>query len=365
MKKVLVLMLFLALSISLCTPAFAASTISIYVDGAPLRLDVSPEARNGRTMVPIRVVAETLGADVEWVAETQQIIMTRAGSTVTMTLNSTTALVDGKTVVMDVAPYATEGRTLIPARYVAEFFGQTVAWDGVQNRVDIQENTAVAEDSNLAAWAMAMGAMRNRLDRLFPQRFGGTNRNTSTAKTFQAKLASDWGIKSRAELISTVQQMTGHGHNDDFQEAAAIIAGFTDAEFKALIEQSKGADIYMWPYTKALAEKWGDKGILAWDLSRMSNLVQWGYIAGYLTYAETLELFQPAAELAEKNFVSWEEFYENYLDGYNWWARNDVADKPVWEATRGPGCRTMLEDTQLITIFDNSLFKNGIIGLPK
>ena len=31
---------------------------------------------------------------------------------------------------------------------------------------------------------------------------------------------------------------------------------------------------YMFPYTKALGEKWGERGILCWDLFRMSNLVQ-------------------------------------------------------------------------------------------
>lgn len=72
-------------------------------------------------MIPIRTLAEHLGADVEWVQETSQVVMTRAGVQVIMTLNQTTATVDGKAIQMDVAPYAADGRTLIPARYVAEF----------------------------------------------------------------------------------------------------------------------------------------------------------------------------------------------------------------------------------------------------
>ena len=103
--------------------------ISVYVDGAVLLMDTLPQVKDQRTMVPIRAVAEALGADVEWMEGSNQVIMTRAGKTVVMALDSTIAMVDGKPVKMDVAPYAEENRTYIPARYVAEFFGQTVSWD--------------------------------------------------------------------------------------------------------------------------------------------------------------------------------------------------------------------------------------------
>lgn len=344
----------------------APANISILIDDLAVEMDVPPDVRDGRTMVPIRAVAEALGADVEWVQNTQQIVMTRAGVTVTMTLNSTTATIDGETVEMDVAPYATEGRTLIPARYVAEFFGQKVSWDGEMRRVLITEDKSVAGDSNLEAWALAMGAIRSWIDRDHPEIFGQMYRSSSSTKEIRERLASAWGSGSDREgLIALIQRMTPHGHNDSFQEAAAIANSLTEAEMNDLISISSETDKYMWPYTKALSEKWGEKGILAWDLSRMANLVQWGYTAGFLTYEEALALIEPAAQMTAETFCSWEEFYENYLDGYNWWARNNVLEKDVWTVFRGSRCRSMLDSYTMKDTLDDTLFETGVIGLPE
>lgn len=363
--------------------------VELYLDGQELEMDVAPEVKNERTMVPIRVVAEAIGADVEWVADTRQIIMTRAGSTVIMTLDQTAATVDGQSVQMDVAPYAAEGRTLIPARYVAEFFGQKVDWDGEKRRVDITEDKSAAAGSNLEEWALTMGVIRWEIERRidssdpFPVPFFGQyDRNAKSVQEVRESLVSAWSILDRDDLIDTVTRMTLHGHNDSFQADAAYIKGLSPAEFSAYCN-SDGMDSYMFPYTMTLAEKWGDKGILAWDLSRMSNLVQWGYTAGYLTYTEALELIEPAARLAQETFSSWKEFYLNYLDGYNWWARNDVSSlRAEYEARlteKGLSLPEDFEDWMVLpraiyymrlvnnkmATLDDTLFQTGVIGLPE
>lgn len=345
--------------------------VELFVDGKePINKlvldDAPPEVKNQRIMVPVRAVAVAIGADVEWVQETRQIIMTRAGVTVTMTLDSTTATIDGQTVEMDVAPYAVRGRTLLPARYVAEFFGQNVEWDGEKRHVLITEDKSAAGNSNLEAWAMAMGLIYayqrygERCSEKEDLLFGMYPRTAANVQSARGGLNQNWGGDSREHIISIVESMTAHGHNDSFQAAAKDANSLTSEEMAYLISISSSTDQYMWPYTKALSEKWGEKGILAWDLSRMGAMVQWGYHAGRLTYEEALALVEPAARLTAENFSSWEEFYENYLDGYNWWARNNVVGKDPWETERGPLCRKMMDDP----ILDDTLFQTGVIGLP-
>lgn len=119
----------------------------------------------------------------------------------------------------------------------------------------------------------------------------------------------------------------------------------------------------------------------------MANLAQWGYVAGYVTYEESLALVEPAAQMAAETFTSWDEFYLNYLDGYNWWARNDVytakeeylaAVKETYESDFLGSGREMPEDFPYWAGFpranfyqyaikktDDTLFETGVIGLPE
>ena len=346
-----------------------AEAIQVWLDGGRLNMDTIPEARNGRTMVPIRVVAEALGGTVEWVQDTQQVVMTRAGVTVTMTLNSTTATIDDRIVEMDVAPYATNGRTLIPARYVAEFFGQKVDWDGEKRRVLITEDKSVVGDSNLEAWALPMGAMLTYISGgtgSSPARFGLYTRGGNAAERCHSNLdGASWNIPDRNALAYTVLSMTFYGHDSTFREMAEDVKTHSQEERAAISAASDAWPAYMWEYTEYVDEKWGDRGIMAWDLFRMSNLVQWGYTAGYVTYAEALELLEPAATILCESFSSWDEAYENYLDGYNWWARNDVLGKDIWETSRGQRYLSMKANPRFAGIFDDTLFETGVIGLPE
>jgi len=339
--------------------------LKIYLDGVELKhSDTQPVILNGRTMVPIYELAQALGCGTAWDEATQTATLTQAGNIVQLTIGSKTAYVNGKPVVMDVAPYLLQARTMIPIAYVARFFGQSVQWVEETTSVLITENKAAVGESNLEAWALSMGSMLTYMNNYKVLVFGGWTRSATlvnnTRKAFLG--GSSWGIESREELIDTVLRMTVAGHNSDFLKDAAIVEQMTPSEYKKLLNNATGIDAYMWPYTKQLSEKWGERGILCWDLFRMSNLVQWGYAAGYLTYAEALVLLEPAAIRLCKNFSSWDEAYENYLDGYNWWARNNVLDQDIWQTTRGEKYAKMKDKYD--TLFDDSLFEVGVIPVP-
>lgn len=364
--------------------------IQLFLDDYLLETDVPAVITNGRTMIPIRAVAEALGADVGWEETTRQVTLTRAGTTIVMTIDSTTAMVNNVPTEMDVAPYILGGRTLLPVRYVAEFFGQKVEWEESTRRVFISEDKSAAGNSNLEDWAIHMGMIygsRTYMDRygqsgLYGKaiRFGIYDRTTYMIEGNREGLTNNWGVSKREDVFRLVPSMTYHGHNDDFQEAAAVANNLTDEDFTALIAMSGATDKYMWPYTKEISERWGDKGILAWDLSRMGAMVQWGYNAGYLTYEEALELIEPAARLTQETFSSWHEFYLNYLDGYSWWARNNIyTARETYEEELKAECGGTLPETyetwmalpraedyqRIIDFLDDSLFETGVIGLPE
>ena len=356
----------------------AKTRAKVTLDGN--RIDTENLARvvNGRTMIPVRCLAEQMGADVSYDSTLKAARIVRAGVEIIMPIGSKTCTVNGKPFQMDVAPYIENGRTMIPARYVSELFGQNIQWISDTRTAAVTENKALAGDTNLEQWAMAMGAYlgaANNGGNLTV--FGGKGRGQSYSKDVIGQpmamgtvytyewarymLEDGWSIHDRAELIQTVCAMTVAGHNASFLHDVDMISSMTDAQYRALLSQATGMDAYMFPYTKALGEKWGERGILCWDLFRMSNLVQWGYAAGYLTYPEALALLEPAATALHDNFSSWEEACENYLDGYNWWAREDVGSKDPWTVTRGPYLTYIMEKNE--DLFDDAMFSAPIKGV--
>lgn len=91
---------------------------------------------DSRTMVPLRFVAEALGADVTWIPDGKKIEMVRGGKTITMAIGSPDYTVDGKGFTMDTAPVILGSRTYVPVRAAAEAFGADVEWEA-SNRLVI------------------------------------------------------------------------------------------------------------------------------------------------------------------------------------------------------------------------------------
>gem|GEM_PF-2483839 len=82
-KKWLIVFGAVFLVVALATVGFAASPIKLIVNGQEIKPDVSPQIINGRTMVPVRSVAEALGADVQWDAKNRQVLIAQPkGSTI-------------------------------------------------------------------------------------------------------------------------------------------------------------------------------------------------------------------------------------------------------------------------------------------
>lgn len=334
------------------------SRITVYLDGVLLQMDTSPQVRNQRVMTPIRALAEALGADVEWDPESWEVTLKRAGSTVSMTPGKTTAWVDGQAVEMDVAPYADRNRTYFPVRYAAELFGQTVRWNAAQRRVDVTE--AKRSEDTLESFALSMGALLTVTEGGDPARFGSFQRAAGSdggAARCRDILGGKWSIPDRETLLKSVEEILAEGNQKDFQAAAGKVKHLSEEEIARRTSRMEEENKYMWPRTKSLWEKWGERGILAWDLCRVAALCQWGYSAGYLTYAEALEQIRPAAERLAGEFDSWDKVYENFLEGYYWCLREDLGDKTVWDTDLGMVYLYLRNSPDTRTLFDSGMFE--------
>jgi len=116
---------------------------TIYNVGAEARaMDAAPYIKDNRTFVPVRYLAYALGvkeSDVKWDAATQTVTLTKDKTTVKLVIGSNVLTVNDQVKYMDVAPEIVEpGRTMLPARWVAEAFGAAVGWDPATQTVLIQ-----------------------------------------------------------------------------------------------------------------------------------------------------------------------------------------------------------------------------------
>lgn len=148
MKRFLCLLMVVVMTMSMSVLTFAEDNIKVALDGKYIGFDVPPQIISGRTMVPIRAIFENMGATVEWDANTSSAICTKGDTVVKMTVNSTNMYINNQLQIMDIAPVVIDGRTLAPARYVAEAFGADVQWDGNNNTVIITSSKITPEINN-------------------------------------------------------------------------------------------------------------------------------------------------------------------------------------------------------------------------
>lgn len=112
---------------------------SVVSTTANFKFDTPPVIKGGRTLIPVRAITEGLGAEVAWNQDTQQVTITKDGTTITLTLGSTTALVNGEPVGLDTKANTMNNRTYVPLRFIMETFNKTVTYD--DGTIEIEDGT--------------------------------------------------------------------------------------------------------------------------------------------------------------------------------------------------------------------------------
>jgi len=100
--------------------------------------DVAPKIVNGRTMLPIRFVAEALGAEVLWNAlEPNKVIITNGSTIINVFVGSNYASVNRVRKELDCVSFEENNRTYLPLRFISETLGASVEWLGDTQQIII------------------------------------------------------------------------------------------------------------------------------------------------------------------------------------------------------------------------------------
>lgn len=132
MKKIgcLIALLFCFLAFPSMSNAASGDT-HIYLDGVELEQPEQAKAGvvNGSTVVPLRVIVESLGYEVQWDQKAKTITIVQGTNTLNLTVDHSEAIVNGTAVKLTAPPIIQNSVTLVPLRFVGEQTGLTVSWD--------------------------------------------------------------------------------------------------------------------------------------------------------------------------------------------------------------------------------------------
>ncbi len=109
------------------------------VNGETKTLDVPAQIVSGRTMVPLRAVADGFNAETEWVAATKTVVVKYGDLTIELPVGNSTATINGVAVELEVPAQILDGRTMVPFRFIAEAFEAEVAWLGDERAVTVKK----------------------------------------------------------------------------------------------------------------------------------------------------------------------------------------------------------------------------------
>lgn len=130
-------------AIVLSTVVAFANDITITHNGTPLQLDTKAYYKDNRTMVPLRGVFEAVGATVGWDNETQTAMIVKDDGSkidfIFLQIGQTTAFVNSEAKTLDVPAEISNGRTMVPLRFVIDELGAKVEWIKETNTVAITD----------------------------------------------------------------------------------------------------------------------------------------------------------------------------------------------------------------------------------
>lgn len=119
--------------------AVSTKDIKIEIDGKNVVSDVAPFINNERTLVPIRVISENLGYNVNWDNNSRKVTVKNSDKTIELFIGKKNVYINGDDSSIDVAPIIKNERTFVPLRFISESFDNDVKWDNNTRTVKINK----------------------------------------------------------------------------------------------------------------------------------------------------------------------------------------------------------------------------------
>jgi len=177
------------------------AAVAVFVNGHQVMLPTSALQIEGTVLVPVKGVFDRLGAKIAWNEETREVRVTAPDVDLVLTVGDMAASLNGSAIQLRAAPELRDGHTLVPLRLVATALGADIAWDQQRRRVYVEAGprgpAAGASIGELVAapydWAGRMVIVTGEYRGREPSPFGQATRNGTPVSRRDWVLRDDGG----------------------------------------------------------------------------------------------------------------------------------------------------------------------------
>lgn len=166
--------------------------ILVNLNGEYLKFDTDPILLNDRTLVPMRLIFESLGMNVMWDNLTETATAADENTRISFTVNSNTVYVNGKDFTIDTYPILKDDRTLIPLRFLSESLGYRVSWNDIAQTAIIEDYPKLPAHSQKYYVIYKEGYRDNRVEVAFFNVSG--SQNPSLVWDYGISLSDNGGV---------------------------------------------------------------------------------------------------------------------------------------------------------------------------
>lgn len=230
--------------------AYAAKEVKIEIDGKAMApKDMPAVIIDGRTMLPMRQIAQELGCEVNWNEAAKQIYVMRGSDIIVFTVDSKTGYENGKEFTMDVPATIVNDRTMLPVRALADALHLNIKWDDPNRIVSIQSGDTVVKDEPKApesgqTTAGTLTGIQTPSEKDADQTFtiqadGPMGRYEKTFVDDQKIVLDFYGAKSslpseitktNSDIVTGIRTATHENNGDSFTRVVFDLSGKKDYE---------------------------------------------------------------------------------------------------------------------------------------
>lgn len=205
----------------LLTASASTPPVRVVLDGETLNIDVH-SVRN-RVMLPYREIAERLGAQVAWDAGRRSVTVTLGTSVVNLTVDNTSASINGRNVTLDVAPVIVGTRVFVPLRFLASALDWRVTWRSDTRTVALSRIPAITVNVALPDGVPALSMVRLLKEK--PSM--GTNTTVNYEIVRSPDLLAARVVSGEADIAVVPTNLAAvlHNRNTGYRLAASTIWG--------------------------------------------------------------------------------------------------------------------------------------------